>query len=87
MLHMILGGAGCGKSEYLIRVVQQSAASGASVRTLVPEPFSYTYDKRLYAHLGAAAFNQLRTGTFKMLTEEILAKIAAVPRDAADAIP
>ena len=86
MLHMILGGAGCGKSEYLIRVVQQSAASGASVRTLVPEPFSYTYDKRLYAHLGAAAFNQLRTGTFKMLTEEILAKIAAVPRDAADAV-
>lgn len=86
MLHMILGGAGCGKSEYLIRTIQHAAQNGASVRTLVPEPFSYTYDKRLYAHLGAAGFNQLHTGTFKILTEEILAKIAAVPRDAADQV-
>lgn len=86
MLHMILGGAGCGKSEHLIRTIRQTAAEGASVRTLVPEPFSYTYDKRLYAHLGASGFNQLRTCTFKILTTEILANIAAVPRDAADQV-
>ena len=48
MLHMILGGAGCGKSEMLIGQIRSAEASGAAVRTLVPEPFSYTYDKRLY---------------------------------------
>lgn len=86
MLHMILGGAGCGKSEYLIRRIAEAAADHQTVCTLVPEPFSYTYDKRLYAHLGASVFNQLRTGSFKLLTEEILAQIAQSPRDAADQV-
>lgn len=84
MLHLILGGAGCGKSEYLIGKIRETAQAGHPVRTLVPEPFSYTYDKRLYAALGAVGFNALRTGSFKMLTEEILSDIASVPRDSAD---
>lgn len=86
MLHLIIGGAGCGKSEYLIGKIRETAETGVPVRTLVPEPFSYTYDKRLYAALGAVGFNALRTGSFKMLTEEILSEIAAVPRDAADGV-
>ena len=85
MLHLILGGAGCGKSEYLIGRIR-AAAAGNPVRTLVPEPFTYSYDKRLYAALGAVGFNALKTGSFKMLTEEILSEIAAVPRDAADSV-
>ena len=86
MLHLILGGAGCGKSEYLIGRIRAASEAGAPVRTLVPEPFTYTYDKRLYAALGAVGFNALKTGSFKMLTEEILSAIAAAPRDAADAV-
>ena len=86
MLHLILGGAGCGKSEYLIGRIREAAEAGKPVRTLVPEPFTYTYDKRLYAALGAVGFNALKTGSFKMLTEEILSEIAAVPRDAADSV-
>ena len=86
MLHLILGGAGCGKSEYLIGQIRAAAEAGKNVRTLVPEPFTYTYDKRLYPALGAVGFNLLHTGSFKMLTEEILSEIAAVPRDAADSV-
>lgn len=84
MLHMITGGAGCGKSEALIAEIRAAAASGADVLTLVPEPFSYTYDKRLYDRMGAADFNRIRTGSFRSLTAEILGEIAAAPRDAAD---
>lgn len=84
MLHLILGGAGCGKSEYLIGKIRETAEAGNPVQTLVPEPFSYTYDKRLYAALGAVGFNAIRTGSFKMLTEDVLSNIAAVPRDSAD---
>ena len=84
MLHMLLGGAGCGKSEALISEIAKAAAAGADVRTLVPEPFSYTYDKRLYDKLGAADFNRIKTGSFRSLTAEILGTIAAAPRDAAD---
>ena len=84
MLHMLLGGAGCGKSEALITEIKRAADAGADVRTLVPEPFSYTYDKRLYDRLGAAGFNRIRSGSFRSLTAEILGAIAADPRDAAD---
>ncbi|MBR3417707.1 MAG: PD-(D/E)XK nuclease family protein [Oscillospiraceae bacterium] len=84
MLHLLLGGAGCGKSEALITEIKRAAEAGLDVRTLVPEPFSYTYDKRLYDRLGAAGFNRIRTGSFRSLTAEILGAIAAAPRDAAD---
>lgn len=84
MLHMVLGGAGCGKSAELIAAISGAFQSGAQIRTLVPEPFSYTYDKRLYDRLGAAGFNSIRTGSFRSLTAEILGEIAAAPRDAAD---
>lgn len=86
MLHFVLGAAGCGKSEYLINRIAEAEQQGCLVRTLVPEPFCYTYDKRLYAHLGAVQFNQLRTGSFRFLTQEILSEIASAPRDAADAV-
>lgn len=84
MLHMILGGAGTGKSTALGTQIRDAAASGKTVYTLVPEQFAFTYDNRLYSMLGAALFNQIRTGSFRSLTAEILSEIAADPRDAAD---
>ena len=84
MLHLILGPAGSGKSETMIAKIRAAADAGAAVRTLVPEPFAFTYDKRLYAALGAADFNLLTTGSFRSLTAEILEQIAEDPRDAAD---
>lgn len=86
MLHMILGGAGCGKSASLINEAANAVKQGCSVRTLVPEPYAYTYDKRLYERLGAADFNRIRSGSFRSLTAEILTEIAAEPRDAADTV-
>ncbi|MCQ2416344.1 MAG: PD-(D/E)XK nuclease family protein [Oscillospiraceae bacterium] len=86
MLHMILGGAGCGKSEYLIQKIADMTKENIRIRTMVPEPFSYTYDKRLYAHLGAAPFNRIVTGSFRSLTAEVLEHVAAESRDAADAV-
>ncbi len=84
MLHLILGPAGSGKSETMIGKIRSAADAGAAVRTLVPEPFAFTYDKRLYAALGAADFNLLTTGSFRSLTAEILEQIGEDPRDAAD---
>ena len=39
MLHMIIGGAGCGKSTRLMERVQAQVAAGERVITLVPEQF------------------------------------------------
>ena len=84
MLHIVYGGAGCGKSEFLMHQLKKDAEANKIVRTMVPEQFAFTYDKRLYALLGAKAFNLCRTGSFRSLTSEVLASIAAEPRDAAD---
>lgn len=84
MLHMLIGGAGCGKSTALAQAVRTAAESKKAVRTLVPEQFAFTYDKRLYQVLGAAGFNQICTGSFRSLTAEILDACETHARDAAD---
>ena len=86
MLHMLTGGAGCGKSARLIRTIQETAAAGKPVRTFVPEQFAFTYDTKLYRALGAADFNRIRTGSFRSLTAELLSEFAEQPRDAADEV-
>lgn len=86
MLHLILGGAGCGKSALLLRQTAKAVQEGQTVRTFVPEQFAFTYDKRLYEQLGAVGFNGITTGSFRSLTAELLETIAEEPRDAADEI-
>ncbi len=86
MLHIVYGGAGSGKSYFLMQQLQKDVEAKKYVRTLVPEQFAFTYDKQLYAMLGAQAFNRCRTGTFHILTADILTEIAERPRDAADEV-
>ena len=83
MLHMILGGAGCGKSTMLRQLIREKTQSGCLVRTIVPDQFAFTYDQRLYDVLGAELFHRCRTTTFRFLTEEILEQAAKAPNDAA----
>ena len=83
-LHLIIGGAGSGKSTMLMQQLQAALQGGQTVRTLVPEQFAFTYDKKLYGMLGAAAFNRVVTGSFRSMTAEILEAVANGTRDAAD---
>ncbi len=84
MLHMILGCSGSGKSAALYAQIRQAAEAGRRVRALVPEQFSFTFDRLLYDALGAVRFNSIITGSFRNLTEELLEHIAEAPRNAAD---
>lgn len=83
-LHLVIGGAGSGKSTMVMQQLQAALQMGKTVRTLVPEQFAFTYDKKLYKKLGAAAFNRVRTGSFRGITAEILETQANGARDAAD---
>jgi len=71
MIHIMIGGAGCGKSEYMMQEIRRQAALGETVITLVPEQFSYEYDQKLYQVLGSSLFNQIQTYSFKSLAREI----------------
>lgn len=84
MLHMILGSSGSGKSAALYAQIRRDTEAGKRVRALVPEQFSFTFDRLLYHALGAKQFNSIITGSFRNLTEELLERLAEQPRDAAD---
>ena len=67
MIHILIGGAGCGKSTKLIQQIKQAAQQQETVITLVPEQFSYEFDRKLYRDLGPETFNLLQTHSFKSL--------------------
>ena len=86
MIHFVIGGAGCGKSTVLMETARRYAAQSAKIRTLVPEPFAFTYDKRLYHALGAKDFNRVSASSFRSLTADILDHAAAFRTDPADEV-
>ena len=86
MIHFVIGGAGCGKSTALMQTARKYARTGAKIRTVVPESFAFTYDKRLYHVLGAKVFNAVSACSFRTLTAEILEQEAAVRTDPADEV-
>lgn len=71
MLHIIYGGAGSGKSTRLMQSIDQAVTQGEKVYVLVPEQFSYEFDKKLYQTIGAEKFNQLESHSFKSLARAI----------------
>lgn len=79
IIHIIVGGAGAGKSTQLIQEIQTYLRSESHVLTLVPEQFSYEYDRKLYQLLGAGAFNRLETHSFKSLARALFQRYGFVP--------
>ena len=79
MLHILIGGAGFGKSTYLIQHLQGQLEAGEKILTLVPEQFSYEFDQKLYRILGPVAFNQLETHSFKSLARAVFQRFGCVP--------
>lgn len=79
MIKFILGGAGCGKSTALIRKIQRKVQEEEEILTLVPEQFSYEFDKKLYHILGAKQFNRLETHSFKSLARAIFQRYGSTP--------
>ena len=71
MLHLIIGGAGCGKSTRLIGQIQKAYEQGERIYALVPEQYSFTNDLKLYEALGPAAFNVIQSLSFTSLARAL----------------
>lgn len=71
MIHFFIGGAGCGKSWQMMQLMKQLSAQGQEILTIVPEQFSYEFDRKLYDLLGVHAFNTLETHSFTSLARSI----------------
>lgn len=74
MLRFITGGAGYGKSTFLINEISKLAENDKKVIFIVPEQFSFESDKKIYKELGAERFNKILSLSFTALTKEIFEK-------------
>ncbi len=71
MLYFFIGGAGSGKSHRIMELIEESVSSGGDVIAIVPEQFSYEFDRKLYNKMGAEQFNRAETHSFTSLARGI----------------
>lgn len=71
MLEFITGQAGSGKTTLLFERIKQDSAKDSQQLVIVPEQFSYEFDKKLYFYIGAEKFNSLYSLTFTGLARQL----------------
>ena len=71
MVHFIIGGAGSGKSTEIMKKINEFSDIGKNLCIIVPEQFSYEFDKNLYRYIGVQKFNQLFSLTFTALSRQL----------------
>ena len=72
MLRIVTGGMGSSKTDIMTSEIKRAVFSEENVIVIVPDQYSFEYDKQLYNELGAKSFNKLRTLGFNRFAEIIL---------------
>lgn len=71
MIEIIAGPSGSGKSTLMFERIRDMQCISEKQIVLVPEQYSYEFDKNLYFFLGAEAFNKLYSLTFTSLARHL----------------
>lgn len=71
MVEFLLGGSGTGKSEELVSRIKKASEQGGKCLVIIPDQFSFEYDKKLYHALGAKGYNSLSVLSFGRLASDI----------------
>lgn len=72
MLRLLCGGYDNDKTNEMFLYIEKSIDEGKDILVIVPDQFSFEYDKQLYKYLGAKKFNSLEIKSFERLSEGIL---------------
>jgi ATP-dependent helicase/nuclease subunit B len=75
MLHFIEGKAGTGKTTHILGLIDAYSENiNDKVYAIVPDQFSFEFERNLYDHLGLKRFNavNISISSFRKLSEEIL---------------
>ncbi|MGN1090842.1 MAG: PD-(D/E)XK nuclease family protein [Huintestinicola sp.] len=85
MLNILYGNTGTGKSYAMMDMIKAAAEKG-SVCVIVPDQFTFEYEKALCGHMGCRLFNKGNTDvwSFSRLVRDIFAVTGAPEEDAAD---
>ena len=71
MVEFITGQAGSGKTTLMFERIKSAAEKGRRQCIIVPEQFSYEFDKKLYFYLGADKFNDIFSLSFTSLARQL----------------
>ena len=69
MIRFISGGVTSNRKELFVESIENAAKNGRNVIVIIPDQFSFEYDKMLYNRLGAVKFNRITTAGFNRLAE------------------
>lgn len=86
MLTILYGGTGTGKSYDMMKRIREKAEANCNICAIVPDQFTFEYEKMLYDHLGCRLFNKgnIEVLSFSRLTNDIIGKMSASDKDSAD---
>ena len=71
MLNIISGGAGCGKTYEMMNRIEVAVKAGKNVLVIIPEQFSFEFDRALYERIGMKLFNRVEVLPFSKIAKEI----------------
>lgn len=71
MVKFIIGTAGSGKSTEIMKMIDRECDKEKDICIIVPEQFSYEFDKNLYRYIGARKFNRIFSSTFTALARQL----------------
>lgn len=74
MVEFLIGGSGTGKSTELISRIKETSEKGRRCLVIIPDQFSFEYDKKLYDALGAEMYNGLTVLSFGRLSMDIFTR-------------
>ena len=77
MLRLYLGENQGEKLRVCAEEMKRLLSVGKRVLAIVPDQFSFAYDKALYRELGPKAFNSVTVLSFKRLSEALIGKFGA----------
>ncbi len=84
MLRFVTGGIHSNRDENFCQLIKKSCECNENVMVIIPDQFSFEYDKKLYNLLGAKAFNDVSIVGFNRLAELISRKYGAGSKENAN---
>jgi ATP-dependent helicase/nuclease subunit B len=74
MLNFYIGESGHGKSYAMAEEISRLAESGEKILVIVPDQYSFEFDKKLYNAIGPQKYNSITVLSFQRLAEDIMIK-------------
>lgn len=74
MLNIIAGGAGCGKTYEMMSRIEAVVKADKDVLVIIPDQFSFEFDRALYERIGMTLFNRVNVLSFARTAKDIFIK-------------